>query len=807
MEEIKRILFHKKFLVGILLVICFQIFTFVIQEQERTNGDISFYQSTFQQTYEELSVHSLPEKQQLIATKKEEAMLFQQAILLYHMKDSPFYPELLEEYKKQYPTIDDYVTSIANDTHLMEQKKMEYQVLLEWEQQLSYLLGYKDYLIQIEQRANTYQNLPIFSNENSFSYKNILKTKQDFEAVKNIELSIGQNRFVLSIINDNSSSIFFILLMVIVSIVLLEAKTNGLEPLIFGTKNGRWTITCYRFFALFLCSILVVLSTYGVKIICSYVFYGNLLEWNRYIQSIPEFQPFPMPLTTYQFLLWYLILQVFIAFILGLVLWSIFHWSQSISIGIGLSCVVMAIEYGLFATIKGNSILSIFRTINLVTLLSLKTVFFRYVNLNIFQVPIGEWHIILFTIALLFFLFLAINSYLNCVCYPFGRNKILSFLDKYIVKPLCRNKLVLGTNLYSMEFYKILVSQKGLWIFIILFIWVLPNMSLPTNEMDNYEYLAEKLYTSYEGVDRTIIKNELLLKQEREQIQYKELQKYSNSLHSNYDMEDSLRGLEANMQATQLLLSDLNRLEQLPSHLKLELVNPYPYHVIFGEIGMNDNTKLYTMEFVILILLLSSTICYEYKTNMKPSLFLTPKGRYHLWKVKRNVVFLLTFLLWTLFTITQIFLFYNKYGVPTSLSASVYSLEVLQHSIFSYSIQSALLIRGVSHLLLAFVVASIVIFSSTLCQGAIGSMVLSLGIVFLPTAFSLFGISFFDHFNLIFQVKYAGIWTNYVSFGIFLLYCLLAIIGLIISYYYWNYKEQPKNRLLSILKQWRGLWN
>ena len=76
MEEIKRILFHKKFLVGIFLVICFQIFTFVIQEQERTNGDISFYQSTFQQTYDELSVHSLPEKQQLIATKKEEAMLF-----------------------------------------------------------------------------------------------------------------------------------------------------------------------------------------------------------------------------------------------------------------------------------------------------------------------------------------------------------------------------------------------------------------------------------------------------------------------------------------------------------------------------------------------------------------------------------------------------------------------------------------------------------------------------------------------------------------------------------------------------------
>ena len=87
MEEIKRILFHKKFLVVILLVICFQIFTFVIQEQEHTNGDISFYQSTFQQTYDELSVHSLPEKQQLIATKKEEAMLFQQAILLYHMKD------------------------------------------------------------------------------------------------------------------------------------------------------------------------------------------------------------------------------------------------------------------------------------------------------------------------------------------------------------------------------------------------------------------------------------------------------------------------------------------------------------------------------------------------------------------------------------------------------------------------------------------------------------------------------------------------------------------------------------------------
>lgn len=77
-------------------------------------------------------------------------------------------------------------------------KEREKGIVAELKGQYEYLLGYDDYLGNIQKQAKLLQTVSLFGDPDSISYKNTVKTSEDFAALDGIQVTAGHDRAVTS---------------------------------------------------------------------------------------------------------------------------------------------------------------------------------------------------------------------------------------------------------------------------------------------------------------------------------------------------------------------------------------------------------------------------------------------------------------------------------------------------------------------------------------------------------------------------------------------------------------------------------
>lgn len=186
--------------------------------------------------------------------------------------------------------------------------------------QVEYLLGFSTRLEEVQAQAEHMSSVSIFAGS-PYSQANIQKTASDYRRLEGLEVTPGHDRAVEQVLGVDLSDWLLGAYMALVVSSFLEERKRGLWNLVCASPSGRLGLPVWRLCTVALAALLGSAVLTCVELSHAYWMYGGLDELNRVLQSVSLFQNFTYPMTIGGFWLFYLVLRTLGAFFLGGVLW------------------------------------------------------------------------------------------------------------------------------------------------------------------------------------------------------------------------------------------------------------------------------------------------------------------------------------------------------------------------------------------------------------------------------------------------------------------------------------------------------
>ncbi|MBE5931210.1 MAG: hypothetical protein E7268_09195 [Lachnospiraceae bacterium] len=361
------------------------------------------------------------------------------------------------------------------------------------EELTAYLDGYDDYMISVQDNVTMMKENPLFSADDSFVYRNLIKTGEDYAKISDITPVEGENRGVMAVLQFTLST--FILLLVGVYIVLcfLAERQKGLYLLVRCTERGRTVLSLQRIGILCLGVFGAAVILYGtIFVISSVIFPG--CDMGRPVQSIPELGSIIGHYSIGEYFFLYVLRKAVGCLFACLLLYFCMSLFRS-SFCIVAFFLLMLGEYALYAFIIPTGRWSVFKYINLYTYTFCGTDYAHYYNLNVFGKPLNivgtsDWFVLIGTVVMVL---VCLFQYARQ--YPRSEYRTLKVIEKLRVfvsrhKPSC--------SLMTWEFKKVMFSQKGLFIMAIL-IYLAYSASVESNYMDFRSKYVTHWYEDFAG--------------------------------------------------------------------------------------------------------------------------------------------------------------------------------------------------------------------------------------------------------------------------------------------------------------------
>ena len=252
-------------------------------------------------------------------------------------------------------------------------------------ERLEYVKNYRSSIETVIKQADSMGGISIFAKKDSFSESNIQKTKTDFERILNVEPVAFDDIFLIEFFSYDAINGFVLLGIMFVAFVLVEEKKQGLRSILYSGKNGRGRLVLQKITALFLWTVIIVMTFYGGNLIVSAIrFQGNFVGVTDYpIQSMEMFSDFTWELSIGEFLIWYLIYKVLMVFAISLVVWLMIFLVDNVIISGGIIGALGCLMYISYYFIGPNSPYNYLRYCNFWYLMSDISFFTEYKNLSI----------------------------------------------------------------------------------------------------------------------------------------------------------------------------------------------------------------------------------------------------------------------------------------------------------------------------------------------------------------------------------------------------------------------------------------
>lgn len=572
--------------------------------------------------------------------------------------------------------------------------------------QLEYLISYPPYLNGIEKDAKKIQGVSLFSDPNSFNYKNTVKTANDFARMKGRDVSFGHDMAVTDVLEDRWADYSIVLLAAVICAMFLAERRAGLWPMIYAAPGGRVKLAAKRVGILLAGSLIGTVAVLGPRILLSAWLYNGLDEWGRLLQSIPMFKNVPVPMTVGQFWLFYMAVKAAGTFLIGLVLWAVMSMVANLGLALCAAGLLLAAEYAC-TTIRSGSAFAILRYANLFSYVDYIQVFQRYLNLNLFGTLISGSDLVLVILPPLCLVCagacLAVARYKHPVA---PANRLLRFADGL------RKKVDPGTargGLMALETGKLFIRRKGLLLLILLAL-VLTESVPPYRRydpLDMYDQYYEQLYAGpITGETAASLEAELAASTEAER---------SSSL-----------------------MRLINTVSRAPEGAWLVPSGPYDSVWSQDDEGRHGATALLALLF--LVLLISPIASQENEARVKLLMFASPGGRGRLWRRKASLAALASALVWAMVYGTEFFLISRYYGPFTCLAAPTSSLglSTICYTFFgsesSTPIWLTLSLHYGRRLLIMLSVGQLCMLTSSLCRRNRDAMLVNMGLVVIPAA-------------------------------------------------------------------------
>ncbi len=732
MIEFKRILktYSKTILLTILIVL--NIFTFLYWENEQYDD---------RKTYSDIMISELSKMKDMDkderveylenANKNEELTLS----LISFIKSTEnengitFYEENVMKFYNEHP---DIVEQIKNKTIKEETERIKQIVYNKLLEQAKNIAGYDEYLDSIETKKQELLTFSIFNKKGTFNYKNIFKTAEDYKALKDINLEMGNYTAIEEFANYKYINIFLILSILIIVFSFLEDKKQGLKEIINTTKNGRIKLTVGRIVTLFVFCIISVLALYGSVLGVSLLMNGGVADLENIIISVSMFSGTTLNITIWEYLGLFITTKILSIFIIGLFIWYFFSKIKTRNLGFLATIIIFAIEYLLYTQIDFNNYMSILKVINIFPLIFLNDSLKKYININLFGNPVNFLTMIYIFIGICFITLILLHIFKSY----YDKRQTFSLIEKIINKLRTISDFIINRfSLLMYEIYKIFILQKG-WIILLVFIYIMSNyrflgynggFASLQEQVANYytkEFQGEidsDIYTQIDTLKEKFEKVTEDFKEQEEKYKNGEINYYQYYSHKvdNDQATIHLSGLE-------LLENNLNKLEERSDkeNVKLWLIDNNPYENAYGENAKGkQNIALIIIGFI-LCLLLANSFSFEYENNTRMILN-TTRNKKKVLKSKVISAFFIATSIWLFVTILELRQFLGTIETFT-LFAPIQSLEMFSSFPLKINIVTYLCFLYFGRLVLMLLITSVILFISSKSNKSISAYAVSL---------------------------------------------------------------------------------
>ena len=359
-------------------------------------------------------------------------------------QDADVYSRLIEKYRDHSPA------DILNDFDQTQQyNEHEYKLL----ENAKYLSSYHEYLDNVREQAERLKKTSIFSaDEKSYTYRNIIKTAEDFAACSADDIRLGNYTAVEDMLGNGSVDWFYLASIVFLVMAFMDEKEKMLLAVIRATPGGRGRLTAARMTILGCFSAVMTGLFYLVPLEISLMINGGREDLSNPVQSMTEMQKCTEQISVAGFIIRYLLIKAAAGFLIGMILWFIVSFIERRQQSWTTAAIFVTGEYLLYSNIQPHSVMSILRDVNVFSFLFAEKLFTEYENINVFSFPVRHGTLLVWVAVIMAVCLGTALVLLSCRRYSLGDNgagKAGKLINTF--GDMLRSRM----HLYGLESYKI----------------------------------------------------------------------------------------------------------------------------------------------------------------------------------------------------------------------------------------------------------------------------------------------------------------------------------------------------------------
>ncbi|MGN0551435.1 MAG: hypothetical protein ACI4I4_06295 [Acutalibacteraceae bacterium] len=781
--EIRRVLLSKKIIISLalLLVISVGFYLGAQYDNAKLNGvSLSQERTEYKNILDALKGKSLDEMMTAINAEQERISV------LSDLLKSESTPEESLKIRKEYPELAQEYDENKNSIDLLQLWTKE-QELTKISTQVEHISSYSDYLKSIDAQAKQMNTICIFADNDPLSVKNIEKTTEDYASLKGITLSLGNDKPITTVLQFELVHYLTLIFALVIIFSFLEERKKGLQNIIYSAPNGRFSLALKRGAILFFSIAFVNIITYAVMFGVSFLMYGGIDDIFRNVQSVKMLQNFIYPMSELEFILFYILINILTQLTVAFILWFVLSFIQNLSLALGTTAAVFAVEYLLYALLPSQSNIALFKYMNIFYYLNPTEVIIKYRNINAFVIVINAYWLLVISSLVFLAVFAVLCTVTYAVKYP---SKTPNKLEIIIVKAFKKIneaywKLVEKLNVTGIELYKLLVIQKG---FVVLAAFVLVLFSLTSSNPIFYsaeDSILNRFYEQYGGKVGDGALNyvaDIEAELEAADKEYIQASKdYSNGRLSKNDYEMARLRYSVYDTKRSVLSTIYERLDYIENNAKngneAWLVNPKGYENLLYTSGYSRQQSFSLLSVFSIVIIISGVFAFEKRSQMYNSLMASFGGRGQLFKKKILSATIITVIIWLCFTCAELYDVFSQYTLANP-DAPIKSLEVFNSLPFNISIGAFIALMYITRLILLLSSAYIVCFISS-CTKYHLSIITSLAVLILPSVLYTVGIEAFSYASVTVPIAFMNLLISSQGFTFLIPVFFITVLGIL----------------------------
>lgn len=540
--------------------------------------------------------------------------------------------------------------------------------------QEEHIASYPAFIDEMEQRAERMKQSKLYQKKDSFVYRNLEKSCEDYAPFSGIALKMD-NCYGLYGLADYGNGILFFLIFAGIAVyyILFWERDQNLTLLLKGNKYGHVPLAIAKLMTLLSVIVLYVL----LQEILTIGMFGNLYGYgdlSRVLQSVYLFRNSVWSLTVGEMLLMLVGIRIGIAVWIGAFLYCLGMIVRSGAAAVGLAALGLGAEYicSSFFSIDGS--MNILKSVNPFYFWNAGQAFGEYHNLNIFGYPIAKEQAALIagTVTAVVFLTIGITAF-HKICQIKAGNgfeRIFVWLRKRLAFLNGR------TGVLGCEFNKVMIQQKKIVILALFFLFGINGMISAFDEV-RYGDAATAAYHYYVGQIQGKVTDDTYRFIEKEQAYLDECyRQLAETDEGGMDPQIAMYEIERREEGFHMVVSQLDYLENnLPKEERF-VVDELAYEDIWENVGWE--LRQWFIGAAVVFILIGGVYALDIQKNMNPLLHATYYGRKRLNRSKNLEALLLTGIV---YLFTELPLFWQYYRID-HFDAVSHGLNIFSRTYF-----------------------------------------------------------------------------------------------------------------------------